>query len=425
MSTGRDTSTGLQTRERRLRTSDQPRPLWRHRDYLLLWGGQALSDVGGAVSGLAYPLLVLAVTHAPEQAGFVAALRALPATLLSLPAGVLVDRWDRRWVMVACDVGRVLSIASIPIAYKLGHLTIWQLYLSACLEGSLMVVFNLAKTAAVAQVVARAQFTSAVAQEELVEGTTALCGPSLSGFLYTLGAVVPFITDAISYGVSLVTLGLMRAPLQPERMASRRKLGTEIAEGIRWVWHQPFILTMTLLMGAGAFVSSADGLLIIILAQRQHASAAMIGLIVACFGVGAILGSLVIPRLGRRMTVGHSILLARWYYVLSWPWYAVMPVPLVLGAIQFGSGVVEPLEDVAYFSHRLELIPEELQGRVISACRLFPGMTRPLGLAVTGILIQRIGIFPTIWLQGVWLLVITVIVTAIPPVRRERAHESR
>jgi MFS family permease len=416
---------GEQTKERRLRTSSPPRPLWRHRDYLLLWGGQALSDIGGAVSGLAYPLLVLAVTHAPEQAGFVAALRALPATLLSLPAGALVDRWDRRWVMVACDIGRVLSIASIPIAYKLGHLTIWQLYLSALLEGSLMVVFNLAKTAAVAQVVSREQFASAVAQEELVEGTTALFGPSLSGFLFTLGALVPFITDAISYGVSLVTLGLMRAPLRPERMVSRRKLGVEIAEGIRWVWRQPFILTMTLLMGAGAFVSSADGLVIIILVQRQHASPAVIGLIVACFGVGAILGSLVIPRLGRRLTVGHSILLARWYYVLSWPWYALVPVPLVLGAIQFGSGVVEPLEDVAYFSHRLELIPRELQGRVISACRLFPGMMRPLGLAVTGILIQRIGIFPTIWLQGVWLLVITVIVTVIPQVRRERAHEPR
>jgi MFS family permease len=423
MSTGRDTSTDAQTRERRLHASGQPRPLWRHRDYLLLWGGQALSDIGGAVSGLAYPLLVLAVTHAPAQAGFVAALRALPATLLSLPAGALVDRWDRRWVMVACDVGRVLSIASIPVAYALGRLTIWQVYITACLEGSLMVVFNLAKTAAVAQVVARAQFATAVAQEEFVEGTTALCGPSFAGVLYTLGAMVPFIADAISYVVSLVTLGLMRTSLQHERTASRRKLWTEIAEGIRWVRRQPFILTMTLLMGAGAFVTSADGLLIIIVAQHQHASSAVIGLIVACFGVGEILGSLLIPRLGRRLTVGHSILLARWYSVLSWPWYALVPVPLVLGAIQFGSGVVEPLEDVAYFSRRLELIPDELQGRVISACRLFPGMTRPLGLAITGILIQRIGISPTIWLQWVWLLVITGTVTAIPWVRRERAHE--
>jgi len=92
---------------------------------MLLWSGQALSDIGGAVSELAFPLLVLAVTQSPAQAGFVAALCALPATLFSLFAGVLVDRWNRKWVMLVCDAGRVLSLASIPIAYTLGYLTIW------------------------------------------------------------------------------------------------------------------------------------------------------------------------------------------------------------------------------------------------------------------------------------------------------------
>ena len=93
----------------------------------------------------------------------------------------------------------------------------------------------------------------------------------------------------------------------------------------------------------------------------------------------------------------------------------------MLGAIEFGIGFVDPIENVPYFSHRLKLIPDELRGRVLSACRLFPGMMRPLGLALTGVLIQRTGVFPTIWLSWAWLLVITVIVTAIPQVRRERS----
>src|SRR5205814_6613515 len=161
-------------------SSSHPQSLWRNRDYMLLWSGQALSDIGGAVSELAFPLLVLAVTHSPSQAGFVAALRALPGTLVSLFAGVLVDRWDRKRVMLVCDVGRALSLASIPIAFALGHLTAWQLYITALLEGTLMIAFKLAKTAAVSQVVTRAQLTTAVAQEEFVEGTTALFGPSLA-----------------------------------------------------------------------------------------------------------------------------------------------------------------------------------------------------------------------------------------------------
>src|SRR5215467_2688646 len=138
MSTTQDDRTNKQ----QVTPSNRPVSLWRNRDYMLLWSGQALSDIGCAISELAFPLLVLAVTHSPAQAGFVAALRALPATLFSLLAGVLVDRWDRKQVMLVCDIGRALSLASIPIAYALGHLTIWQLYITAFLEGSLMIIFN-------------------------------------------------------------------------------------------------------------------------------------------------------------------------------------------------------------------------------------------------------------------------------------------
>jgi len=403
-------------------SSSHPKSLWRNRDYMLLWNGQAISDLGGAVSELAFPLLVLAVTHSPAQAGFVAAMRALPATLFSLFAGVLVDRWNRKWIMLVCDTGRALSLASIPIAYALGHLTIWQLYVTAFLEGTLMIVFTLAKTAAVPQVVTRAQLTTTVAQAEFVEGSTALLGPSLSGILYTLGAMFPFITDAISYLISIVTIVLIRTPFQRERALSHRNVWAEAIEGVLWVWHQPFILAMTLLMGAGAFVFSGNTLVIIILAQRQHASTVVIGLIFAAGGIGSILGSLLAPRLQHRLTVGRSILLTRWYIVLSWPLYALAPFPTVLGALEFGTGFVDPIEDVSYFSHRLKLIPDELQGRVLSACRLFPGTMRPLGLALTGILIQHIGIFPTIWLAWTWLFVTTVIVTVIPHVRRERSY---
>ena len=418
MSTSQDNSPD----QRQRISSGYSKSLWRNRDYMLLWSGQALSDIGGAVSELAFPLLVLAVTHSPAQAGFVAALRALPATLFSLFAGVLVDRWDRKRVMLVCDTGRALSLASIPIAFALGHLTIWQLYITAFLEGTLMIVFALAKTAAMSQVVTPVQLTTAVAQEEFVEGTTALFGPPLAGVLYTLGTMLPFITDAISYIISIVTMLLIGTPFQRERVSTSRKVWSEIAEGVLWVWHQPFILTMTLLMGAGALVFSGNVLIIIILAQQQHASAVVIGLIFAFGGIGSILGSLLAPRLEHRLTVGQSILLCRWYFVLTWPLYALIPFPFVLGAIQFGSGFVDPIEDVPYFSHRLKLIPDELRGRVLSACRLFPGMLRPLGLALTGVLIQRIGIFPTIWLAWAWLLVITVIVTVIPQVRRERSH---
>lgn len=394
--------------------------LWRNRDYLLLWGGQSLSDIGGAVSELAFPLLVLLVTHSPAQAGFVAALRALPALFMTLPAGALVDRWDRKRIMLVCDSGRALSLASIPVASAFGLLTVWQLYVAACLEGALMVVFQLAKTAAVAQVVASSRYSDAVTQDEVVEGVTALVGPSLSGALYTLGAMIPFVTDVVSYIVSLVSLALIRTPFQADRAPTSQHLWSDIVSGVRWVWRQPFILTMTLMMGAGAFVNPSATLITIILAQRAGAPAWEIGLIFAAGGVGAILGSWVASRFTHRLTVGQSIFVSRWYFALSWPFYALTPVPAALGALDFGAGFVDPIEDIPYFSHRLRLIPDALKGRVISVCRLVPGVMRPLGLALTGLLIQRIGIFPTIWLMWAWLMVATTLVTVVPYVRRER-----
>jgi MFS family permease len=402
--------------------SDRPRSLWRNRDYLLLWSGQALSDIGGAVTDLAFPLLVLAVTHSPAQTGLISALGALPALFVSLPAGVFVDRWDRRRLMLVCDLCRALGLASIVVAYALGVLTIWQLALVALIEGTLQRIFDLAKSAAVAQVVEPAQLTTAIAQDELVEGTTSLFGPSLSGVLFALGAIFPFVADILSYGVSLVTLALIRTPFQQERQSSlpHRKFWHETAEGVRWVWRQPFVLTMTLMMGAGAFVMPGGTLTVILLAERQGASAAVIGLIFACFGVGAILGSVLVARLKRRLTVGRSILIARWYFVASWPLYALAPLPAVLAAIELGNGIVEPIEDVAYFSRRLELIPEALRGRVLSACRLVPGVMRPLGLALTGLVLQSWGVLPTVWLQWGWLLLCTGAITLLPQVRRER-----
>ena len=342
MSTSRDNFTD----EEQSIVSSQPKSLWRNRNYMLLWSGQALSDIGGAVSELAFPLLVLAITHSAAQAGFAAALRALPATLFSLFAGVLVDRWNRRWVMLVCDSGRALSLASIPVAYALGHLTIWQLYITAFLEGTLLIVFDLAKTAAVSQVVTREQLSTAIAQDEFVEGTTDLFGPSLSGALYTLSAMFPFIADAVSYLISIVTLLLIRTPFQRERKGAHRNVLKEIAEGMSWLWHQPFVLTMSLLMGAGAFVFSGRILFIIILVQRQNASAVVIGLIFAASGTGSILGSLLAPRLEHRLTVGQSILLCRWFIVLSWPLYALAPFPTVFAVVEFGVGFVDPIEDV-------------------------------------------------------------------------------
>ncbi|MFL5666924.1 MAG: hypothetical protein ACJ8BW_37100, partial [Ktedonobacteraceae bacterium] len=173
-----------------------------------------------------------------------------------------------------------------------------------------------------------------------------------------------------------------------------------------------------LLSGASALGVAGGTLIVILLAQQQHASAAIIGLIFAAGGVGAIIGSLVAPLVQKRVTVGQSILLVRWIFCVLLLLYVFKPSVLVLGLIEFGFGVADPFEDVPFFSYRHALIPDELKGRVISVCRLFPGIIRSLGLALTGVLIQQMGVMAAILFSfGIWL-VMTIAITFNKHIRK-------
>src|SRR5258705_8428706 len=112
---------------------------------MLLWSGQVVSTLGSSATSLIYPLLILAITDSPGAAGVASALRALPYLLFSLPVGALIDRWDRRRVMIVCDVLRAAAVLAIPLALWLDLLTLWLIYAVAFIEGSLFVFFNLAE----------------------------------------------------------------------------------------------------------------------------------------------------------------------------------------------------------------------------------------------------------------------------------------
>jgi len=398
----------------------RPKSLWLNRDYMLLWSGQVVSNVGTQVSTLAFPLLILAVTGSPAQAGFVGALRALPYVIFSLPAGALLDRWDRKRTMILCDTGRALSLASIPVALATGHLTIIQLYLVSLIEGTLFVFFNIAEAACLPRVVPKEQLPAATAQNMATDGVTTLIGPSLGGALYTAGRLLPFLADAISYAVSVCSLFFIKTKFQKERVAARRSLWIEIREGLAWLWHHPLIRFIAILTGGNNLISAGLVLTIIVLAQRQHASAFVIGLIFAIGGIGGVLGAVVAPFFQKRLSFGQAIIGTSWLFALFMPLYAIAPNPFVLGLITAAAFIMVPLYNVVQFSYRSALIPDELQGRVNSVFRLIAFGGQPLGLALTGVLIQNIGAIQTILIASVGLAVLAVAATLNTHVRNAR-----
>ena len=371
-------------------------PLWRNLDYMLLWSGQTVSTIGTEVSTLAFPLLILALTGSPAQAGFAGALRAFPYLIFSLPAGALIDRWNRKRVMILSDIGRALSMASIPVALVFWHVTILQLYLVSLIEWTLFVFFNLAEVACLPRVVEKEQLPAASAQHEVTFGITSLIGPSLGGALYSMARMLPFLADAISYGASVGSLFFIRTKFQEERVKAPRNLWVEIREGLVWLWQQPLIRFMAILTGGFNLLLSGFALIIIVIAQQQHASSFTIGLIFAAGGIGAVVGAIFAPAMQKRLTFAQAIIGTTVLTAIILPLYAIAPNVFFLGVITVFAYGIGPIYNVVQFSYRLALIPDKLQGRVNSVFRLIAFGGQPLGLASTGLLIQTVGVIQAI-----------------------------
>jgi predicted MFS family arabinose efflux permease len=408
----------------------RPVPLWRNRDYLLLWSGQLISELGSTASRLAFPLLILYLTGSPVQAGLLGAANGLPYAFLCLPAGAYIDRWNRKRVMILCDVVRALALGSIPLAYVLGVLGLVQLYVVAVIEGTLFTFFNLADTAALPQVIAKEQLPAATAQSQITYSLSDLLGPTLAGALYGVGHVLPFLVDAISYVVSFVSLFFIKTRFQEERAErEQRRLWGEIKEGIVWLWRNPLIRFICFLTGALNLTQSGFTLIIILLAQRYQATSFQIGLILGAGGVGGLIGAFAAPPIRRRVTFGQMLTGVMWLFTLLWPLLALAPNLLLLGGAIFVLFVAIPAYDITQFSYRIALIPDVLQGRVNSVFRLVAVGARPACLALTGALLQWLGPVGTVWVLFVPQVVLALAVMLnrhvqqAPPIEQARQNQ--
>ncbi len=389
-----------------------PPSLFRNRDYMLLWSGQVISTIGTGASQIVYPLLILELTRSPAAAGIAAALASLPYIIFSLPAGALIDRWDRKRVMILCDIGRGLTMASVPLAMALGALTIWQLYLAGLIEGSLFVFFNLAEVAALPRVVVKEQLPEASAQNEAAFAAAGIIAPSIGTVLYqTLSRAAPFIADAISYGVSVVSLFFIQTRFQTERAQTKLDLRSEIREGLTWLWQHPLVRFMAFLTGGLNFVGAAAPLIVIVLAKNMGAQDAQIGFIFSIGAIGGIVGSLVGGQSQKRFRFGRVIVTTVWITALLFPLYAVAPHFILLGVISALSSLNGPIYNIVQFSYRLALIPDALQGRVNSTFRLLAFGFQPLGAALSGVLLEHIGPAPTVIVFSLWGLAWALLTT--------------
>ena len=360
------------------------------------------------------------ITHSPAQAGLAGALRALSYLLLGLPAGALIDRWDRRRTMMLCDMGRALALGSIPLAYALNALTMAQIYLVALIEGALFVFFGLAESAALPRVVAKTQLPAATAQNEVTGGVVTLDWPVARWRAFWGGSHA-----ALSGGCHLLRrLGALT------RLDSHSLPGSAHSSAAEAARRYPG--------GTGLALARAGATVYRLAPQRPDLlvlwyDAAGFGdrRTAACRAVchrpdvrpqwpGGIAGAFLGAVAHKRLRLGQIIVAAFWLFALLWPLYAIAPSLVALGGILAAFWVVDETYDVAQISYRLTLIPDALRGRVNGAFRLITFSCDALGMGLTGLLLQQVGVRATIMFFEGALIVLALAATLNRSLRKAR-----
>ena len=391
-------------------------PLRRNRDFVVLQTGQLLSALGGAFTSVAYPLLVLALTHSPAKAGLVSFARFLAAPLLGLAAGLAADRFDRKRIMMCADGVRALSVGAVA-AITIVSPHYWPLPLLAFVEGAGETFFAACQSGALRAVVPPGQLPAAVSFQQGRSAAVGLAGPPVGGALFAVGRSIPFLADAVSYGVSFAALLAMRAPFQEERPRERVPIRTQLAEGLAFVWREPFIRITSFLYAIGNFTIPAFLFGRVVVARRHGLDGGRIGLLLGTFSAFVLIGSTVSPLVRRRLGP-RGIILAELYTGLLVLLFVAWPSVYVLAAAILPQAIVLPITDSVVISYRIQITPDRLLGRVESVRATIARAASPLGPLAAGLLLSSVSARTTVSVLAAATLALAVWGTLSPALRQ-------
>ncbi len=387
--------------------------LWRHADFLKLWSAETISQFGSQITGLALPLVaIITLDVSAFQVSALYVIEFAPFLLISLPAGVWVDRLPRRPILILGDLGRAALLATIPIAYALDALTIWQLYAVGFFVGICTVFFDVAYQSYLPSLVDRTALVEGNSKLEISRSAAQLSGPAAAGVLVqALKAPYAILLDALSFLASgLFVLGIRKreenVPTRAERKESKTSMRAELREGLGWVLGNPYLRTISMSTATFNFFGSMmQAILAVYLVRSLGMSPFLIGVIFAVGNLGYLAGALLTNRISRRIGVGPAIVvggmagIAQLLIPLA-PQEAHDAVPwLVASGLIVGFGVV--LYNVTQVSMRQAITPERLQGRMNSSIRFIVWGVMPLGLLAGGALATSFDLRTAIWVGAI------------------------
>lgn len=393
--------------------------LWLHADFRKLWIGQTISEFGSGITGQALPFAAILVLEASSaELGLLAAAGAIPALLFGLPAGVWVDRLQRRPIMIAADLLRALTLLSVPLAALTGALSIWQLLIVAASMGLLNLFFEVAYRSYLPSVIGRDQLVEGNSKLGVSSSVAEIGGPSVAGILVQwLTAPFAILVDALSFLVSALCIGLIRArePLSPPSTEHQTFRG-DVAEGLRFVLRDPILGPLARCTGTFTFFGGFFVLYQLYAVRELGIPPAIVGVIIGLGGIGALLGALLASRVTRYFGLGKTLVGSLAFYVgiqiavpfAGGPYYISA---IILGVTQIVGDVAVAIYLINEVSLRQSATPDRLLGRANASTGFLIGTLGLLGALLGGLLGELLGPRLTLFisiaggtLSSLWLL---------------------
>lgn len=359
-------------------------------DFWKYWVGQLLSNFGSAFVTFATPLLVYRLTGSAVNLSLSVVSSFLPYIMFGLIIGTLVDRVERKKLMIMADIARGAMMATIPVLSLAGLLSVWWLYVVVFANGTLSIAFQGAEFAAVKSIVPESTLLTANARIQSSFQAVQIIGPVFGGLMVgaRLSISAVFGVTAFTYFISAGSLTLIRAEFNADIARVRKRFRIEIAEGLRFTFRHPVLRNISMLTALVNFFAVTIWAELVIFAKHQYgASDARIAVLYACEPLGACILTFLAARtrryvsfsvatLGALMSYGALIFLAS----LLHSYWAAMPVWIVAGGLPFSFSVHT-------VSLRQKIVPDHLLGRVMTVAQTIAWCGFPTGAVIGGLAI--------------------------------------
>lgn len=373
-----------------------------------------ISNIGDGVVGAALPLLIASLTRDPLLVAGATLASRLPWLLFALVSGALVDRMDRKRVMVITNILRTLGVVVLSVAIAAGSAEIWLVYAIAFGLGLSETFFDTSAEAFTPRTVTPEQLGAANGRLQGIEWAgNAFIGPPLGALLFAAAASLPFFLDAATFGIAAILIALIPGTFRTER-DDVTSIRADISDGLRWLWRQKVVRTLAIMAGiTNMFTMGIVAVFVLYAQDILGVGEAGYGLLISSLGVGGLAGAVVAPKIVDAIGSGNTIRLSLVIQILATAAFAVTTNPFLAGGLMVLFGLLITAWNVVSVTLRQSLTPDEKRGRIAGASRLLSWGSQPLGALLGGVAASAFGLTSPFWIAAGAFLVATVAVWQI------------